>query len=271
MIDDVSDIAAMYDNAPEREHERLDRHQLEHDITWRYLSRYLPIAGSVLEIGSATGKYTIELARRGHPVTAVDLSKQQIERCRSQLAEERLLSDVELLVADARDLRGLENRTFDAVLLMGPMYHLVLEEDRTTALREALIHLNEGGVIMSSFVSRLGIMGDLIKNIPHWIERRSEVESILRHGRDPADKPRGGFRGYFATVSEIAPLHESVGYETILVAGLEPAISADDDIYNNLPGNQKQLWLDLLDEMSTDVSTIGASRHLLYVGLKPTG
>jgi hypothetical protein len=40
MIDDVRDIAALYDDDPEREHLRLERHQLERDITWRYLKRW---------------------------------------------------------------------------------------------------------------------------------------------------------------------------------------------------------------------------------------
>ena len=40
MIDDVTDIAALYDADPEREHLRLERHQLERDMTWRYLKRW---------------------------------------------------------------------------------------------------------------------------------------------------------------------------------------------------------------------------------------
>ena len=89
--------------------------------------------------------------------------------------------------------------------------------------------------------------------------------------RSPEDFPRGGFRGYFAKVSEIAPLHEALGFETITLVGVEPAISADDESYNNLEGNQRQLWLDLLYELSTEHSIIGASRHLLYVGRKKWG
>jgi hypothetical protein len=52
------------------------------------------------------------------------------------------------------------------------------------------------------------------------------------------------------------------------VAGLEPAISDDDESYNILQGKQRQLWLDLLYEVSTEETIIGASRHLLYVGKK---
>jgi hypothetical protein len=63
-------------------------------------------------------------------------------------------------------------------------------------------------------------------------------------------------------------LHEEVGFETLVVAGLEPAISADDESYNHLQGAQRQLWLDLLYAVSTEETIIGASRHLLYVGKK---
>ena len=124
MIDDVSDIVALYNSAPEKEHVRLERHQLEHDITWRYLNRYLPPEGSILEIGAATGKYTLELVKRGYSLTAVDLSEKLLESCRKRLADEGLAKRVRLVVADARDLHEVEEKGFDAVLLMGPLYHL---------------------------------------------------------------------------------------------------------------------------------------------------
>ena len=55
-------------------------------------------------------------------------------------------------------------------------------------------------------------------------------------------------------MDEIAPLHEARGFETIVVAGVEPAITADDESYNKLQGKQRELWLDLLYEMSTKPS-----------------
>ena len=269
MIDDVSDIAAMYDSDPENEHLRLERHQLEHELTWRFLNRYLPPEGAILEIGAATGIYTLELAKHGYQLTAVDLSENLLEICRQRLADAGLAERVKLVVADARDLSPVVGDDFDAVLLMGPLYHLVVEEDRKTALREAYERLKDGGVIFSGFISRFGIWGDVMKKIPDWIERQSEVRSIIERGRDPEGRPDIRFRGYFATVSEIIPLHEEVGFETLVLAGVEPAISADDESYNRLEGEQRQLWLDLLYKVSTEETIIGASRHLLYVGRKP--
>lgn len=268
MKDDIRDIAEHYDSDPERENTRLERHQLEHDLTWCYLNQYLPTHGSILEVGAATGGYTLELARRGYSITAVDLSAANMELCRKRLAGEGLQGQVRLVLADARDLREVTAWDFDVVLLMGPLYHLVEETDRKEALQEVFDRLRTGGIVFSSFISRFGIMGDLLRTVPHWIEDKAEVESILERGRDPYDYPRGGFRGYFAEVSEIPPLHEAIGFETLTLAGVEPAISADDESYNKLQGQQRQLWLDLFYRISTERTIIGASRHLLYVGRK---
>ena len=268
MSDDVSDIAAYYNTDPQREHNRLARNQLEYDLTWRYLHQYLPPQGSILEIGAATGRYTLELAKRGYTVTAVDLSATLIEECRRRIAAEGVEKRVRLVVADARDLSKITETAFDAVLLMGPLYHLVEEADRKVALKEAFNRLRIGGIIFSSFLSRFGILGDLIRNVPGWIEDQAEVRSLLASGKRPDDYPRGGFRGYSAKVSEIAPLLEGIGFKTITVVGIEPAISADDESYNKLRGKQRQLWLDLLKEIGAERSIIGASRHLLYIGRK---
>lgn len=269
MMDDVSDIVAFYDGGPEVEHSRLERHQLEHELTWRYLDRHLPPQGSILEIGAATGRYTLELARRGYALTAVDVSAVLLAECSRRVAADGLAAQVRFVVADARDLDRVPERGFDAVLVMGPLYHLIEEADRIAALRQAFERLRGGGIVFSSFLSRFGILGEMMRNVPGWIEEQAEVRSLLARGRRPDDFPRGGFRGYFALVSEIAPLHEAIGFETLAVAGVEPAISADDESYNKLEGRQREMWLDLLDELSTESSILGASRHLLYVGRRP--
>jgi SAM-dependent methyltransferase len=268
-MDDISDIAGYYNTEAENEHTRLERHQLEFDLTLRYLERCLPPQGHLLEAGAATGRYTLPLARHGYRVTAVDLSEVQLERNRQRLAEARLADRVRLVLADVRDLHKLTEREYDAALLMGPLYHLVLETDRTLALQNIYDRLRPGGLVISTFISRLGILGDLMKNVTAWIEKQDEVRSVMSVGKDPDHTPRGSFRGYFARADEIAPLHEAIGFETLALAGVEPAISADDESYNRLEGAQRRLWLDLLDEISQEPAILGASRHLLYVGKKP--
>lgn len=269
MPDDLSDILAYYDSDPKHEQQRLERHQLEFDLTCRYLEGWLPETGNILEIGAATGRYTLWLAKRGYNTTAVDLSETLLKTCREVITAAGMDDRVTYHTGDARNLSGIAGDCFDAVLLMGPLYHLVEEADRLAALREAYQRLKPGGRIFSAFISRFGIMGELMRRTPEWIEDQAEVRSVMTLGRDPEHHPGGGFRGYFARVDEIAALHEAVGYQTLLLAGAEPGISADDESYNSLEGQRRRLWLDLLYEISTEPSIVGSSRHLLYIGYKP--
>ena len=269
-MDDISDIADYYNNDPEREHSRLERHQLEYDMTWRYLTQYLPSQGHILEVGAGTGRYTLELAKRGYRVTVVDLSEKLLEIGRRSISEEGLEKQVQFLLGDARDLSQIIEKDFDAVLVMGPLYHLLEEADRKAALTNAFGRLKEGGILFSSFISRFGIIGDLLRNVPDWIEEQGEVQSILEIGKNPHHIRGSGFRGYFVRFTEVPPLHEEIGFETINIAGIEPGISSEDGdaCYNKLQGRQRQLWLDLFYKVSTEPSIIGASRHILYIGRK---
>ena len=199
----------------------------------------------------------------------MDFSNANLEVCQEYLAKEGFPDSVQFIIDDARYLEGVPRKEYDAVLMMGPLYHLVEESDRQMALKEAYAHLHPGGVIFSSFISRFGIFGVIMKMIPESIEDHRQVRSVVEKGRDREDWPSGGFRGYFATVGEIAPLHEKIGFETIKLVGVEPAISADDESYNKLEGERRGLWLDLLYEISGDPTIVGASQHLLYIGRKP--
>ena len=268
MIDHVDDIAVFYGQDPDREHHRLLQHRLEHALTWRHLDRHLPPRGAILDVGAATGRYTLELARRGYAVTAVDLSAPLLDRARSELNQQGSTEAVDFVVADARNLQGVPADTYDAVLMLGPLYHLIEEEDRRTALREARLRMKTDGLIFSAFLSRFGVIGDLMRRVPEWINDEAHVRSFLGQGQRPTSIPRGGFRGYFAVMDEIVPLHESEGFETLDLVGVEPAISAHDESFNTLEGEQRERWLDLLEEISGEPSIVGASRHVLYIGRK---
>jgi len=272
MPDDISDIRAFYDRNVDKEDSRLERHQIERDITWRFLEKYLPSAGRILDIGAGTGSYAVPLAQRGYSVTAADISPTLMEACEKRALEAGMKDRLTCLVADARDLSGVTGSDFDAVLLLGPLYHLVLEEDRKTAVQEAFAKMKPGGIIFSSFISRYGIWGDLIRKFPHHIEQPGRFKTILEKGLD-ADFTEwdATFRAYFTTPAETIPVHEQEGFETLTLAGIEPAGIAADESYKDLTDSQRKLWLDLLFSISTEQSSVGASCHLLYIGQKPAG
>ena len=63
----------------------------------------------------------------------------------------------------ALDLSRFTDASFDLVLVMGPLYHLVEPSDRDRAIREALRVLAPGGLLFASFITRYAVYIGLLK------------------------------------------------------------------------------------------------------------
>ncbi len=90
--------------------------QLEYLTTMHYIHKFLPMTADILEIGAGTGRYSIELAKRGYRVTAVELTEKNYRILRQNSRE---LDTLTALQMDAVDLNGLKDDAFDLVLVLG--------------------------------------------------------------------------------------------------------------------------------------------------------
>lgn len=123
----------------------LSRHgQVEYHTTMRYIHRYLFPGAKILEIGAGTGRYSLALAAEGYAVTSVELIPHNLALLREKITPEM---HIETHEGNALDLAFLPDETYDMVLLLGPLYHLYREEDKCTALGEALRLAKSGGVV----------------------------------------------------------------------------------------------------------------------------
>lgn len=122
--------------------------QLELLRTREIVRRHLPDGAlRVLDVGGATGVHAAWLAEDGHRVHVVDPIDAQIARV---LESPRALAGrITAGVGDARQL-AFEEASFDAVLLLGPLYHLTEREDRLTALAEARRVVKPGGPVFAA-------------------------------------------------------------------------------------------------------------------------
>jgi SAM-dependent methyltransferase len=106
--------------------------------------------GPVLDVGAGTGRTTLELARAGHAVTAIDLYDDLLEELRARA--EGL--DVTTIVADARAF-GLGG---DFPLIIVPMQTVQLfggPQERASFLACAEFHLAPGGVLAIAIADQL--------------------------------------------------------------------------------------------------------------------
>ena len=101
--------------------------------TMRYIEKYLKHGDKVLEIGAGTGRYSHALARRGHPVDAVELVAHNIEVFRQNT---RPGESVTIAQGNALDLSAFADNAYDVTLLLGPLYHLYTQDDKRRALRQ---------------------------------------------------------------------------------------------------------------------------------------
>jgi len=161
-------IRQYYDQQAEREWERLARHRTEFAVTMRALRDHLPPPPAhLLDCGGGPGRYAIELVRAGYTVTLFDLSSENLQLAETKAAEVGVaLAGYEQ--GTATDLSRFPDASFDAVLLMGPLYHLLEEEDRRQALTEAYRVLRPGGPLFAAFISRYAGLRYAAAHEPTW-------------------------------------------------------------------------------------------------------
>lgn len=116
----------------------------------RVIGEYLFPGARIADIGAGAGEYSFYFAKQGHPVTALELSPRNAEAFRARLDP---ALPVELIEGNALDLSPFADESFDAVLLMGPLYHLQNPEDRLRCLREAMRVCKRSGTIFCSMIN----------------------------------------------------------------------------------------------------------------------
>lgn len=129
---------------------------LEFVRTQEILLRYLPPPPlEVLDVGGGPGVYAAWLTERGDKVLVIDPIPLHVDQARSAHAR------VNAEIGDARHLVQKDS-SYDIVLLMGSLYHLVERDERLLALREAKRVLLPGGLLFASAISRFAALMDLL-------------------------------------------------------------------------------------------------------------
>lgn len=257
-----------------RERDRLahGHGRLEALRTSELLERWLPAApATVLDVGGAAGRYALPLAALGYAVHLVDPVPLHVEQAgQASAAAEHALAAV--LQGDARAL-PYDDASADAVLLLGPLYHLVDRGDRLAALTEAGRVLRPGGVVVAAAISRWastadGICAGFLRD-PRFAEM---VEQDVRTG---VHENRAQHPGWFATAWFHRP-EELV--QEVAEAGLVPdgpvaveglgGTATDLDAMLDDPGTRERV-LTAIRRVEREPSLLGASPHLLVCGRLP--
>jgi ubiquinone/menaquinone biosynthesis C-methylase UbiE len=258
------DITAYYDRGEEAG--RLSGWgRLEMVRTQVLLERFLPAQPAVvLDVGGGPGAYAVWLQGLGYEVRLIDPVALHVEQARSAGVAQAELGDARAL--------AVQDSSADAVLLLGPLYHLPDDEDRRRALAETYRVLKPGGVVAAAAISRFASTLDgLIKGHLEHVEFEPVIERALEDGRhaNPTGHPGWFTTAYFHLPDDLSDEVRAAGFELAALVAVEGvgAFLHDADAWLDDPSRRATL-LRAIARVESEPSLLGASPHLLAVGLK---
>ena len=266
-------IAAHYAHGVERERLR-SWARLEAERTRVLLARYLPPPPAVvLDVGGAEGAYGLPLARAGYAVHLLDPVESHVEAARSASVQQASTPLASAQIGDARAL-PFDDRTADAALLLGPLYHLPDPADRAKALAEARRVLRTGGRLLVAAISRFASTLDGLRH-GHIYDPVFEaiVEGDLRDGvhRNPdvAGRPEWFTLAYFHTPEELLEEVRAAGFPDADVLAVEGvgAVVNDHEALDD-PAARAAL-LRAIERIEREPRLLGASPHLMAIATRP--
>jgi SAM-dependent methyltransferase len=182
----------------------------------------------------------------------------------------RAVAEHGLLTAEVGDARRLPQAaaSVDAVLLLGPLYHLVSKAERITALAEARRVLRPGGVLLAAAIGRFMAVLDWAQRGGLTADVGAKLVPVLSDG---VHDPTLGFTdAFFHTAAQLQQEVTDAGFADVRVLGIEgPAWTIVD-----APGEDTDARFDSalrcaqLTENFAEI--VDASAHLMAVAAAPS-
>lgn len=272
MKENIETVRQFYNSGAEAEWARLEtRHPFEFILTTYMMDKYIRPEQSILDIGGGPGRYSIHYAQKGCAVTLADLSEGNVDFALRKAAEENI--PMTAYAKNCLELDELNLGQFDHVFLMGPLYHLLEEEERVQAVEVAMRHLKPGGKLYVSFILVFG-------GIIYDMQNGGNVVSDYRNpGLRPAfDAVTAGedFRNtagfthcYMWHQRNILSFMDQFGLQKLHFFGQEGVMSPCEPQILERDREEFDQWVELAKKYLEVPELLAFSEHAMYIGKKP--
>ena len=261
-------VRRFYDAEVGEEEARLDEYPFEFAVTMRFVDQYLQPGAKVLDAACGTGRYAKALIDAGYRVGAGDLAPANVQctqrRTSSDCADSQVLF---VRQANALDQEAYEGGPWDAILLLGPCYHLPALDDRIALLHQARSNLREDGRVYVSFISRLGAFAWGVQHRPEGILEREGVLSLFHRGTEYNFARPGEAlpNTYFCDPAELNSLFDEARLSVKHLCGTEGVFGGRVRRYHELDETLREEWLNFMVEHCESPMFSWTSEHLLVV------
>lgn len=256
-------VVGHYSDYDEEKRLELDRaNNLEFLTTMRYIQKYLKPGAKILEVGAATGRYSITLAKMGYDVTAVEITPSYVEIMKRK---SRRLKNFRCMVGDALDLSAFGDGSFDIVLCLGPIYHLFNNRDRQRAINESVRVAKRGGVCMFAYIPHSSIMIDYALKYGHVADLWKSCDKRTGALKDSLEEIFSTI--YFEEFKKLADKTPTKFIANVATDGLAPRLRHD---IAAMSKKEYQAFVEWHFATCERLDQQGFSSHLLYI-CKKTG
>jgi SAM-dependent methyltransferase len=278
--------------------------QLELERTQEIVLRHLPPPPAVIaDIGGGPGRYAVWLAGLGYRVVHRDVVPLHVEQLLAAAAADPRLgrataaavstaaepavstaaepaasaaidtaasAAIDTAVGDARSL-DLADASVDAVLLLGPLYHLTRRAERVQALREARRVVRPGGPVFGAAISRWAVRYDgvlrlrLYEQVPAILEAMGPLE---RTGVLPPFSPNG-FTAYTHRPRQLRAEFTSARLAVADLVNVECGAFLLPDLSERMADPvAREVIMDSARALERVPELLGLGSHLLATGLR---
>ena len=231
-------------------------HMVEYITTTKYIEKYLKKGDRILEIGAGTGRYSINYAKMGYKVDAVELVNKNLEILRSKITD---TMDINAIQGNCVNLNMYGDNTFDITLVLGPLYHLYDEVDINKAISEAVRVTKKNGKIFIAYITNdavvlsYGLRKGNMKRLKQLCDENWNIKKI----------PEEIFASY--KVSDFDKLIEKYSIKKLETIAADGVSQNMPDYINKLDDEEFDIYIDYHLKTCDGNDLIGYSTHILEI------
>ena len=257
----LSNIEKHYNKHPEDL--RLQRRHgiVEFETTMYHIHRFLRPSQRLLDIGAGTGRYTSALMAEGYEVRAVELVRRNIDVFLKREPTARVTQ------GDARHMPFLPTASADMTLLLGPLYHLIGDEEKVKALVEAKRVTKPGGLIFVAY-----LMNEY--SILSYCFDEDRIGGLMERGAvdDDFHIQAGPDELYdYVRLEDIDRLNQAAGLERVTIFSPDGPADYMRTRLNHMSDDTFARFLDYQKRVSERPDLMGAGSHVVDVVRQPAG
>lgn len=232
---------------------------VEFITTTNFIDKYLKEDSKLLDIGAATGAYSLHYAKKGYDVTSIEPVKRNIDILESKITDDM---NIRVYQGNALDLSYLEDNSFDVVLCFGPLYHLKSDEDKLRVINESKRVCKKDEKILFAYLSNdmVFVTETFIYNTKnHLLGNEYDKDSFKLIDETPF---------CFMTVGKMEELMKKSKLNKVTHFAADGLAELMSEKINSFSKEQFEEWMRFHLYSCEKIELLGYSNHIVFVAEK---